>query len=412
MAISQVRPSPLVVLLLGSLIFCIEWNEELLYVGGFIARLVYEKEIGNIWNTWPEGALTNSPSASSSREKASYAMRYFTFNPSTPDGKVSKILQDAFFDCSNSDCFPIMSNSGIQYTKDVRQPNSDFSPFMKRMPVLLPTSPGDPPSLIDSLPCSYEVRFYSFRDVVNELQGRILQDDEMFGLLRWWITVYEELEESKRDVVQPELMEAARLYIGNPKREVALSNIFKFVDPSIWLPWLSSDDALPPDTIPFSFTRNLDRKKVPLAFPWEQMTVVDWLNHLISPRIDAKHNIREMATYSNRVLGILGNIWGSLPNDMKSEAQELMKDVPWIATNKGLRRASESYFKEADVFGDLPVVTANLFEAQVEHVLSEFGVNRYLDFDQLFAKCVDFYGLEFTVADNFSGRGNRIHGRQ
>ena len=412
MAILQVRPSPLVVLLLGSLIFCIDWNEELLYVGGFLARLVYEKEIGNIWNTWPKGALTNSPSASSSREKASYAMRYFTFNPSTPDGKVSKILQDAFFDCSYSDGFPIMSNSGIQYTKDVRQPNSDFSPFMKRMPVLLPTSPGDPPSLIDSLPCQYEVRMYSFRDVVNELQGRILQDDEMVGLLRWWVDVYEDIEESRRTAVQTELMQAARLNIGNPKREVALSNISKFVDSSTWLPWLSSDDALPPDTIPFSFTRNLDRKKTPLALYWTHMTVVDWLNHLISPQIDSKHNIRENATYSNRVLGILGNIWSSLPSDMKSEAQDLMEDVPWIATNKGLRRASEAYFKEADVFGDLPVVTANLFEPQVENVLSEFGVKRYLNFDELFEKCVDFYSLEYVVADNFSGRRNRIHGRQ
>jgi hypothetical protein len=253
---------------------------------------------------------------------------------------------------------------------------------------------------------------YSFRDVVNELQGRILQDDEMVGLLRWWVDACEDIEEWRRATVQSELMQAARLNIGNPKREVALSNISKFVDSSTWLPWLSSDDALPPDTIPFSFTRNLDRKKTPLALYWTHMTVVDWLNHLISSQIDLKHNIRENATYSNRVLGILGNIWSSLPSDMKSEAQDLMEDVPWIATNKGLRRASEAYFKEADVFGDLPVVTANLFEPQVENVLSEFGVKRYLDFDELFEKCVDFYSLEYVVADNFSGRGNRIHGRQ
>jgi hypothetical protein len=283
---------------------------------------------------------------------------------------------------------------------------------MKRMPLLLPMAPGDLPSVIDSLPELYMVRSYSFRDVVNELKGRIFEDDEIVGLLRWWVDVYEELEESKRAAVQPELTEAARLNIGNPKREVALSNISKFVESSIWLPWILSDDALPPDTIPFSFTRTLDLRKISSALYWTQMTVVDWLNHLISPQIDAKHNIRENATYSNRVLGILGNIWSSLPSDMRSEAQELMQNVPWISTNKGLRRASEAYFKEADVFHDLPVVTASLFDPQVVCVLRKFGVKELVDFDDLFAKSVNLQGIDFTVVDHFLGRSGWTHGRQ
>jgi hypothetical protein len=303
-------------------------------------------------------------------------MRCFTFNPSTPDGKVSKILQTAFFNCSDSDCFPIISNSGIQYTKDVRQPNEDFTSFMKIMPVLLPTSPGDPPSLIDSLPEHYMVQTYSFRDIANEFEGIILQDDEMVGFLQWWVDVHDWVP---NDSIQGELTKAAKMNIGNPKRQVSLSQIFKFVDPSIWVPWLQSDDALPPDTIPFSFTRPLDREKIHPALGWESMTVVDWLRHLISPQIDSAHDIRNNPAYSNRVLGILGNIWGTLSSDMKSEAQELMQDVPWIATNKGLRRADEAYFQEANVFRGLPVVTANLFNSQVVIILTEFGVQSYLD---------------------------------
>ncbi|OAX40997.1 hypothetical protein K503DRAFT_798335 [Rhizopogon vinicolor AM-OR11-026] len=246
-----------------------KWNAELLYVGGFLARLVYEKEIVDIWNPWPKGALANSHAAATSREKALYVMRYFSFNPSVPDGKVSKILRGVFFSYSTSDCFPIMSNSGIQYTKNVRRPNADFTSFMKIIPALLPMSPGDPPSLIDSLPENYMVRLYSFSDVVNELEGRTLQDDEMVGLMRWWVDVYHIVR--NRDNDQGELIEAAKLRIENPKRQVALSQIFKFVDSSIWI--LQSDDALPPDTIPFSFTRSLDQKQIPLAFYWKPMTV-------------------------------------------------------------------------------------------------------------------------------------------
>jgi hypothetical protein len=96
------------------------------------------------------------------------------------------------------------------------------------------------------------------------------------------------------------------------------------------------------------------------------MTVVDWLSHLISPQIDSDHNIRTNHSYSNRVIALLANIWGMLSKELKSKARKLMEDVPWIATNDGLRRGSEAYFQEADVFRDLPVITASLFNPEVE----------------------------------------------
>jgi hypothetical protein len=409
-AILQVRLGLSVVLLCGILIFCTEWNEELLYVGGFLARLVYEKEIEVIRSTWPKDALTNSPAAVSSKDKATYTMQYFTFNTSTPDGKVSKILEDVFFKCSKSECFPILSNSGIRDTKDIRQPSAGFSSFMKVMPVLIPAAPGDPHSLIGSLPKQYLVRQYTFEDVVSELQGRILQEDEMVGLLQWWVNAYETVPNREKTLL--ELKEVAKSYIGNSNHEMPLVNIFKFVDTTIWTPWLQANDALPPDTIPFSFTRNLNQEKIIPALSWEPMTVVDWLSYLISPHVNSAHDIRKNAVYSDRVVLILANIWGKLSDELKSEARGLMEDVAWIATNQGLKRGSEAYFKEADVFRNLPVITASLFDPQIETVLVEFGVKKYIDFDDLIAKCVNFYGLRFTVSDHYLGQSNCTSGRQ
>jgi hypothetical protein len=374
MAILQVRPRLLAVLLFGVLMSCTEWNEELLYVGGFLARLVYEREIKKIQSAWPEGALTDSQAAASSKDEATYIMQYFTFNTSTPDAKVSKILKDVFFKCSESESFPILSNSGICDTRDVRRPNADFSRFMKVMPVLIPAAPGDPPNLIASLPERYVVRTYKFEDVVSELRGRTLQDDEMAGLLWWWVDAYETVTNHGKTL--SELKEAAKLYIGNPKREMPLADIFKFVDSNIMGPWLRPDDALPPDTIPLSFTRALPQGKITPALSWKPMTVVDWLSHLISPQVDSAHDIREHAAYSNRVVIVLANVWDVLSGELKFEVQELMEDVAWIATNQGLRRGSEAYFQEADVFRDLPVITVSLFDPQVATVLAEFGVRK------------------------------------
>ncbi|KAG2141054.1 hypothetical protein DEU56DRAFT_797004 [Suillus clintonianus] len=376
-----------------------KWNEELLYVGGFLARLVYEQEIRKVRDVWPRVNDTVVPTANasalSSREKATYAMRYFTFLPSTPDAKVSKILQEAFFDCfdySFNDHFPVLTNSGIRYTKEVRNSHVDFAPFMKLVPTRLPTSPGDPPSLVDSLPEKYQVREYTFQDVLGELGTRTLQEEEMVGCLRWWVNFIsglEDEEEKERTLTfLPHLTGQAKSRIGNsnPMRVMELRNITKFVDSNVWLPWLQSDDALPPDTIPFSFTRPLDRQHISSSLLWQPMSVVDWLSHLISPQIDAAHDIRKSATYSNRVLGVLGNIWSMLSSDMKSQAKDLMQNVPWIATNMGFQPPGGAYFPEADVFRDLPVVSVSLFDPQVLTVLSEFGVKRHLDFEELFAK--------------------------
>jgi len=337
-------------------------------------------------------------------------MRYFTFQPSTPDAKVARILQDAFFDCfdySSNVHFPILTNSGIRNTKDVREIHADFTSFMKTVPTQLPTSPGDPPNLVDTLPEKYGVRTYTFSDVVKELQGRILQEDEMIGCLRWWVGFISSLEvDEERETTLtflPNLTDNAKSRIGNSTRVIELRNITKFVDGAIWLPWLQSDDALPPDTIPFSFTRPLDRRHISPSLSWQPMTVVDWLSHLISPQIDAAHDIRKNSAYSNRVLSVLGNIWPTMSSDMKSEAKDLMQDVPWIATNLGFRPPGGAYFPEADVFRDLPVVSVNLFDQQILTVLGEFGVKRHLNFEELFAKCVKFQGLDLTLLINFQG---------
>ncbi|KAG2140195.1 hypothetical protein DEU56DRAFT_900984 [Suillus clintonianus] len=331
---------------------------------GFLARLVYEQEIRKVRDDWPavDGIIvpTAHASALSSKAKASYAMRYFTFQPSTPDAPVSKILQDAFFDCfdySLNEHFPVLTNSGIRYTKEVRNSHVDFVSFMKL------------------------VREYTFQDVLGELGARTLKEEEMVGCLRWWVNFTSQLEDEDKETTLTflsRLTGQAKSEIRNSTRVVELRNISKFIDSNVWLPWLQSDDALPPDTIPFSFTRTLDRRNFSSSLLWQPMTVVDWLSHLISPQIDAAHDIRKSATYSNRILGILGKIWPVLSSEMKSQAKDLMQDVPWIATNLGFQRPGGAYFPEPDVFHDLPVVSVNLMDPQVLTVLGEFGVKRHL----------------------------------
>ncbi|KAG2125859.1 hypothetical protein BD769DRAFT_1736102, partial [Suillus cothurnatus] len=122
-------------------------------------------------------------------------------------------------------------------------------------------------------------------------------------------------------------------------------------------------------------------------------------SHLISPQIDAAHDIRKNSAYSNCVLSVLGNIWPMMSSDMESKAKDLMQDFPWIATNLGFQTPGGAYFPEADAFHDLPVVSVNLFDQQILTVLGEFEVKRHLKFEELFAKATfDQYGIPLTPA--------------
>jgi len=264
--------------------------------------------------------------------------------------------------------------------------------------------------LIDILPDRYKVPGYKLSDVVDELHGRILEKEETVGFLQWLIAAYPEaikfeaeLNDETKPKVTTQLMEAAKFYIGD--REVALRSMSKFVDSKAWFGLLQSDDPLPPDTIPLLFTSTLNQNDVLLTLGWQSMTVVDWLRHLISPQIDKAHDIRRSETYSNRVLGILGHIWGRLPSDMKLETKKLMKDVSWIMTNKGFKRANEAYFSAAD---NSPVVIANI-DYRVQIVLTEFGVEEY---PQLSVPCVHCQDLGFIIVDNSLGWSNFASCRQ
>ncbi|KAG2138221.1 hypothetical protein BD769DRAFT_1434765, partial [Suillus cothurnatus] len=363
----------------------VEWNQEILYGGGFLARLVYEQEIRKVQEAWPTvngvSVVTADARASASREKALYAI----------------ILQEALFDCfdySSNVHFPILTNSGIHNTKDVQEIHADFASCMKMVLTQLPTSPGNPPNLVDTLPEKHGVWTYTCSDMVKELQGRILQEDKMIGCLRWWVGFISSLEiDEERETTLTFLSsptDNAKSRIGNSTRVIELRNITKFVDGNIWLPWLQSDDALPPDTILFSFTRPLDRQHISPSLLGQPMTVVDWLSHLISPQIDAAHDIRKNSAYSNCVLSVLGNIWPMMSSGMESKAKDLMQDFPWIAMNLGFRPPGGVYFPEADVFHDLPVVS-------ILTVLGEFRVKRHLKFEELFAKCITFQGLDLTL---------------
>ncbi|KAG1724403.1 uncharacterized protein EDB91DRAFT_1033913, partial [Suillus paluster] len=150
---------------------------ELLYVGGFLARMAYDFEMKKVSDAWSKLGKTDA------EVLALYTMKSFMFHPTTPDSKVSHIIKDAFFACSRTDEFLFISDQGIRPTKDIRLVHKDFAPFM-----CTPVLPTNWRSLLTSmmLPDHLRVGSYTFKDVVEELNSRRLSESEMAACLRWW----------------------------------------------------------------------------------------------------------------------------------------------------------------------------------------------------------------------------------
>ncbi|KAH7886449.1 hypothetical protein F5I97DRAFT_2029040 [Phlebopus sp. FC_14] len=358
-----------------------KWNEELIYVGGYMARLIYERAMNAVQRTWPSEP---SPLTEELRKEGLYIMRCFTFHASTPDSKVAELLKKAFFDCSKSSSFPIVSNLGIRDSKEVREPHEEFGRFMKDRPTLdrslLPTRSTMIPDLIGR----YQVTAYTFSDVIKELDGRTLTENEMIGCLTWWTTRYGSQKEFEKCKSRIWSLAKFRTSLRTPPQDIALSGIKKFVDPRGNLGMLlNPTDPLPPDTIPLTVTARLrDAEAIRNSLDWQDMTPADWIRHLTTdPGLDPAYDIRTSPRFIDRVFDVLARLWPIMSSPVKDEVVALMQDVPCIPTSQGMRKPQNAYYVDADIFEDMPVTLLDV--TMYAPVLDDLGVHKYVDWDHI-----------------------------
>ncbi|KIK80619.1 hypothetical protein PAXRUDRAFT_15687 [Paxillus rubicundulus Ve08.2h10] len=378
-----------------------EWNAELLFIGGLLMRVIYETAMKDIRSRWEKSSSLQNASL---RDEALYTMKCFTFVQSTPDSKVGELLQDAFFKCSASQSFPILSNLGIRDSKDVREPHADFQPFIKEGPILDDALWPVKSTIIEQLPKEYRVTAYRFRDVHDELKRRALTEQEMVAFIRWWLNMYDMSANQRTEldaIWRKELLSEARFYSSSQAslQVIKLSAIEKFVDPTLEYFFLQDDHLLPPNTIPLSFTRVMGANRVVAGLGWERLTIVDWITYLISPGVDPSQDILKVPAVLENVFAKLGNAWSSeLINDADSQMIiARMRSVACIPTNKGYCSPPDAYFPEADLFNELPVLQWHVPPQNRAHevVLEALGVKRYLEWHEVENRLVS--GTECSI---------------
>ncbi|KAJ7188459.1 hypothetical protein C8R46DRAFT_1171527 [Mycena filopes] len=377
------------------------WNRELLWVGGFLARAAYERELGDVRDLW-KGAIHGMPSDKDLelrawlQGRALHALKFFTFHQSTPAADVSALLEASFHSCGPNGEFPLMSTVGVRHASVVRYPDPAFG-FLKDLPVIPDEVIVGARQMVAALRARSLVKDITFQDVLTELRSRPLPEADMIACLNWWIKLYIASPDRAMLPIRTELLNAAVLMIGKPgsaqERIIQLSGIESFMNPRSFIPL---DGPLPPHLLPITISKHLPAASIIGAFPWVELTVSSWVQYICSPAVRGPNcpidfNLNLSPPWAERVLSVLAAAWPSLSKEDKSEIVITLKPVPCIPTSAGLKVPEESYFVKADLFRDLPVVTlpsGAVVRTSLERVLQALGVRKHVDLQLVFDRMI------------------------
>ncbi|KAK0195282.1 hypothetical protein F5146DRAFT_1100835 [Armillaria mellea] len=380
------------------------WNQELLFVGGFLARVAYELELATIRSLW-EGA--SSPSSDLAKDikhrltqRSLHSLKFFTFHPSTPSGEVAGRLEEAFFSCANNELFSIITTAGVRKIADARMPDIAFSGFLTQLPVIPTDVLDEARSMITSLQNRQLLKTITFDDVLKELRSRPLSEAETIACLKWWSGV--KLNVTDRSPIQKQLLDAAILTTGlagsGAERIIPLNIIQTFVDPK----YIPPDGPLPDHVLPYTVSKHLPSSTLKSSLPWTELTIRQWIQHVCDSktRTIPEHDITMSAPWAEHVLTVLSRNWTTISPEMKGEIVVIMKSLKCIPTSSGLRIPDEVYFPGANIFRDLPVVllpSGALIRGSLERVMEGLGVRRDVELQTLFNNDDEITRLRLTA---------------
>lgn len=371
------------------------WNKELLYVGGYISRVIYELEmadIASIWQASSVGIAGPDPSVRSwLTRRGLHALRFFTFHASTPSSLVSKAMELAFFSSLGTTSLPIISSNGILSADKVRCPQPQLRAFLPDLAILPDSVSTSADLMVARLQERGLLSEISLDDVIRELARNPLNEEQMLACLRWWSSL---VNMPEYDVsLRARFLEAAVLsYEEDGKQRILpLSMVRTFLNPAN----VPSDMPLPPFNLPYQISKQLSANDLRFNFDWNELTVASWISYVTDSSLTEEAaatttNITRDAAFSDRVFGVLSRAWGRLAQQQKDLIADRLNSLSCVPTRTGFKTPKESYFVDVDLFPDLAIIDfPNLqIKGQTRTMLAALGVRSHVDLQLVFSRLV------------------------
>ena len=363
------------------------WNEELLYIGGFLSRAIYELELSKIRDAW-EGAPGFDCTAdfrppaelqATLHQRFLHILKFFTFHHSTPSGRVAQLLEAAFYGCSTAP-LRLLSSTGVRLVPEIKECDLALAKFLKFLPMLPQDVIQECPHIIKALPDQHKISPITFLDILQDLRKHTLNQEELVACLRWM---------SRKDGLAHNPTQLLReITLANPNETpLHLSSVKYFIGSECLKARIPLDGPLPESLMPLDITTRFTPEDL-ISFGWQEFTIVDWLRYISQPEIrsaDPTHDFARSIEWAERVLSVLSAAW-SLPSDeLHPLAQSIFGSKNCIPTSHGLRSPEESFLPSTNITLfrdlDLPIVrfTGGLeTKGDMEGVLSWIGVRKHV----------------------------------
>lgn len=382
--------------------YCAQWNNELLAVGGYVTRAVYEAELYEVGKLWNEKLGTARPkdddeTAKWLLDRGLHLMRFFTFRASTPSPRVYSSLETAFFASARQQTLTLASTRGVKHSALVRFPNAILSEFVKDLAVIPPSHVEGAQEFIGQVRARGLVGEITMDDVLSELSGRALEVGEMVACLKWWISVSNHVNYDPS--LRRRLLDSAIVQIKRPDGSSSddkgdtfqpLASVSTFLNPQR----VPTDVPLPVSCLSYEVSKAFSASDLARVFGWTELSLPSWLSHIVelarSRDTAPDINIELSPAFSEKVFGILARAWGSMPSHRHEEIAKIVKDVACIPTRKGMNKPADSYFANVSLFEDLPILAfpSTQVKGNLERVLAALGVRRHVELQMIFDRLV------------------------
>ena len=373
-------------------------------MGGLLSRAAYEFELSTVRQHWETAGSGDAPLDEEMQRRlisrVLHALKFFMFYTSTPSPDVSSLMEAAFFACSPSGNFPLITTKGVCNAANVRLPDSAFSGFLKDIPTLPEEIMNGASLTISGLQARGLIKAITFHDVLQELQSRPLTQIEFVACLNWWIGVFREGDRDRLLPIRAQLINSLVLSVdeGNGQKIIPLSAVKSFINPRT-----PSGKNIPPEgpvpehLLPVSISKLFNPEVLASCFPWTEFTIVQWVRFLCeSGTIQVEFDLNLSPSWAERVFGMLSRAWPTLSSTSKTDIIQLLRLKTCIPTSSGMMLPEQAYFPNVNIFGDLPIVVFHgglLIKGTLERVLQDIGVRKHVELQLIFNRCVDHFNV-------------------
>lgn len=386
------------------------WNQEMLRVAGIACRIAYDGDMAHLRKDLLQraaGKPIDQTLLDTIIPSALHTLKQYTATETTPDARVGKLIQGAFWSCGSAS-MEIVSTKGVLPCTKVRilSQKLSFLENIASVPDILTKEAND---FIYKLVTSGYLTELTVRDMQKELEARALNEQQLAEFLKWAVKGLSD-DELDAEVIH-RLFGSAVANIadgsnadGTPATRLLTLDQIETYQVHSKVP---TSMPIPPYTMPFRIIKDIPAQQLD-AFGWSQLQIVPWLRfvakHATAASSKEKTGVPNMSRdpdFAGQVLLTISKAWEGTSQSSKGTIIDLLSGLAVIPTKLGLRKPAEAYFTTVKIFDDLPTIVG--LQGVKEKLLVALGVRKTIElnvvFDRLLSKDPSTNGSKWSFAD-------------